>query len=51
MAYHDNEWACLKLTVKNCSKIIRLEGQQAGLSWITVLKNAKHRACFHQLIR
>ncbi len=20
IAYHDNEWACLKLTVKNCSK-------------------------------
>lgn len=45
--YHDNEWGypqydSLKLFEKIC-----LEGQQAGLSWITVLKKRKeYRRCF-----
>ncbi len=40
--------ACLKLTVK-LFEMICLEGQQAGLSWITVLKKREnYRACFHQ---
>lgn len=45
--YHDNEWGkpqhdSLKLFEKIC-----LEGQQAGLSWITVLKKrAEYRRCF-----
>lgn len=49
--YHDTEWgvACHdrnKLFEKLC-----LEGQQAGLSWITVLRKREHyRACFHQFI-
>lgn len=47
--YHDNEWGkpeynSLKLFEKLC-----LEGQQAGLSWITVLKKREHyRKAFHQ---
>lgn len=47
--YHDNEWGKpeydnLKLFEKLC-----LEGQQAGLSWITVLKKREHyRQAFHQ---
>ncbi|MDU8924973.1 DNA-3-methyladenine glycosylase I [Pasteurellaceae bacterium LIM206] len=47
--YHDDEWgkpeyAKLKLFEKIC-----LEGQQAGLSWITVLKKRENyrRAFFH----
>ncbi|MCM8530696.1 MAG: DNA-3-methyladenine glycosylase I [Lentisphaeraceae bacterium] len=46
--YHDQEWGkpCyddLRLFEKIC-----LEGQQAGLSWITVLKKREHyRKCFH----
>lgn len=41
-AYHDNEWGRpqydpIKLFEKLC-----LEGQQAGLSWITVLKKREH---------
>ncbi len=41
--------ACLKLTVKKLFEMICLEGQQAGLSWITVLKKREnYRACFHQ---
>ena len=45
--YHDNEWGypqydSLKLFEKIC-----LEGQQAGLSWITVLKKRdEYRRCF-----
>ncbi|AKD38962.1 DNA-3-methyladenine glycosylase [Pasteurella multocida subsp. multocida OH4807] len=47
--YHDNEWGkpeydCLKLFEKIC-----FEGQQAGLSWITVLKKREnYRNAFHQ---
>lgn len=47
--YHDNEWGkpeynSLKLFEKIC-----LEGQQAGLSWITVLKKREHyRQAFFQ---
>lgn len=47
--YHDNEWGkheydSLKLFEKIC-----LEGQQAGLSWITVLKKREnYRNAFHQ---
>lgn len=47
--YHDTEWGkpefnSLKLFEKLC-----LEGQQAGLSWITVLKKREHyrQAFFH----
>ena len=45
--YHDNEWGypqydSLKLFEKIC-----LEGQQAGLSWVTVLKKRdEYRRCF-----
>lgn len=48
-AYHDNEWGkpeydSLKLFEKLC-----LEGQQAGLSWLTVLqKRAYYRQVFYQ---
>lgn len=47
--YHDQEWGkpeydSLKLFEKLC-----LEGQQAGLSWITVLKKREnYRQAFHQ---
>lgn len=47
IAYHDDEWGkpqhdSLKLFEKIC-----LEGQQAGLSWITVLKKRdEYRRCF-----
>ena len=34
---------------KKLFEMICLEGQQAGLSWITVLKKREnYRACFHQ---
>ncbi|TDQ39016.1 DNA-3-methyladenine glycosylase I [Thiopseudomonas denitrificans] len=46
--YHDHEWGrpchdSRKLLEKLC-----LEGQQAGLSWLVVLrKRARYRQCFH----
>src|SRR5690554_7820129 len=49
--YHNTEWGVPchdrnKLFEKLC-----LEGQQAGLSWITVLRKREHyRACFYNFI-
>ncbi|EGF7325285.1 TPA: DNA-3-methyladenine glycosylase I [Escherichia coli] len=49
IAYHDNEWGVPETDSKKLFKMICLEGQQAGLSWITVLKKREnYRACFHQ---
>ena len=48
IAYHDNEWGVPchdsgKLFEKLC-----LEGQQAGLSWLVVLRKREHyRRCFY----
>ncbi|XPE51556.1 DNA-3-methyladenine glycosylase I [Shigella flexneri] len=50
IAYHDNEWGVPETDSKKLSRMICLEGQQAGLSWITALKKREnYRACFHQL--
>ncbi|EJI6659265.1 DNA-3-methyladenine glycosylase I [Escherichia coli] len=49
IAYHDNEWDVPETDSKKLFEMICLEGQQAGLSWITVLKKREnYRACFHQ---
>lgn len=49
IAYHDNEWGVPETDSKKLLEMICLEGQQAGLSWITVLKKREnYRACFHQ---
>lgn len=49
IAYHDNEWGVPETDSKKLFEMICLEGQQAGLSWITVLKKLEnYRACFHQ---
>ncbi|EJN9371118.1 TPA: DNA-3-methyladenine glycosylase I [Escherichia coli] len=49
IAYHDNEWGVPETDRKKLFEMICLEGQQAGLSWITVLKKREnYRACFHQ---
>ena len=48
IAYHDNEWGVPETDSKKLFEMICLEGQQAGLSWITVLKKREnYRACFH----
>ncbi|EBS8366858.1 DNA-3-methyladenine glycosylase I [Salmonella enterica subsp. diarizonae serovar 50:z:-] len=49
IAYHDNEWGIPETDGRKLFEMICLEGQQAGLSWITVLKKREnYRACFHQ---
>ena len=38
MAYHDHEWGKPSYDEQHLFEMICLEGQQAGLAWITVLK-------------
>ncbi|ACS83877.1 DNA-3-methyladenine glycosylase I [Musicola paradisiaca Ech703] len=46
--YHDNEWGKPCTNSQKLFELLCLEGQQAGLSWITVLKKREHyRRCFH----
>ncbi|ELY7489899.1 DNA-3-methyladenine glycosylase I [Cronobacter turicensis] len=48
LAYHDEEWGEPQKDNHKLFEMICLEGQQAGLSWITVLKKRAHyRRCFH----
>ncbi len=44
-AYHDNEWGKAVFDERLLFELLCLEGQQAGLSWITVLKK---RECYRQ---
>ncbi|OCG10106.1 DNA-3-methyladenine glycosidase [Gilliamella sp. App6-5] len=47
IAYHDNEWGIAQYDSLKLFEKICLEGQQAGLSWITVLKKRdEYRRCF-----
>ena len=47
--YHDNEWGVAQRDARKLFEMICLEGQQAGLSWITVLKKREnYRQAFHQ---
>ncbi|XWJ92618.1 DNA-3-methyladenine glycosylase I [Phytobacter ursingii] len=49
LAYHDEEWGVPQRDGKKLFEMICLEGQQAGLSWITVLKKREnYRNAFHQ---
>lgn len=47
--YHDNEWGKPQFDSKKLFEQLCLEGQQAGLSWITVLKKreAYRKTFFH----
>ena len=36
--YHDNEWGIPKKDDQELFELLLLEGAQAGLSWITILK-------------
>ena len=48
IAYHDKEWGVPVREERLLFEFICLEGQQAGLSWITVLKKRDHyRKCFN----
>ncbi|OOH90781.1 DNA-3-methyladenine glycosidase [Pasteurellaceae bacterium 15-036681] len=47
--YHDTEWGKPEYDSRKLFEKICLEGQQAGLSWITVLKKREnYREAFHQ---
>ena len=46
--YHDTEWGVPQRDNQKLFEMICLEGQQAGLSWITVLKKREnYRRAFH----
>lgn len=40
--YHDNEWGVPEYDDRKLFEMLNLEGAQAGLSWITVLKKRKN---------
>lgn len=42
VAYHDEEWGVPMRDSKPLFALLQLEGMQAGLSWITILKKRKH---------
>ena len=42
VAYHDNEWGKPEFDSQKLFEKLCLEGQQAGLSWITVLKKREN---------
>lgn len=48
-AYHDEEWGKPEHNEQKLFELLILEGFQAGLSWITILrKREDFRACFEQ---
>ena len=48
LEYHDNEWGVPVKDGTELFEMLCLEGQQAGLSWITVLRNRENnRQNFH----
>jgi DNA-3-methyladenine glycosylase I len=47
IAYHDHEWAVPVRDDQSLFELLTLEGAQAGLSWITILKRREnYRDCF-----
>ena len=41
-SYHDNEWGVVSHDERYLFELLNLEGAQAGLSWLTVLKKRDH---------
>jgi DNA-3-methyladenine glycosylase I len=41
-AYHDDEWGVPEYSDQKLFEMLNLEGAQAGLSWITVLRKRQH---------
>ena len=41
-AYHDQEWGVPVYDDRQLFEMLNLEGAQAGLSWITVLRKREH---------
>ncbi len=49
IAYHDHEWGVPVYDERRLFEMLLLEGAQAGLSWITILRKREHyRAVFDQ---
>jgi DNA-3-methyladenine glycosylase I len=49
VAYHDNEWGVPMRVDRQLFEMLCLEGAQAGLSWLTILrKRDNYRAAFDQ---
>lgn len=49
LAYHDNEWGVPELNSRALFAKLCLDGQQAGLSWLTILKKQQNfERAFHQ---
>jgi DNA-3-methyladenine glycosylase I len=49
VAYHDKEWGVAVRTDRELFEMLCLEGAQAGLSWLTILrKRESYRAAFDQ---
>ncbi|MGW8312673.1 MAG: DNA-3-methyladenine glycosylase I [Desulfuromonadales bacterium] len=49
IAYHDLEWGVPRHDDRHLFEMLILEGAQAGLSWLTILKKrANYRRAFHQ---
>lgn len=47
VAYHDEEWGVPSHDERHLFEMLLLEGQQAGLSWLTILKKREaYRAAF-----
>lgn len=42
VTYHDNQWGVPLVDDKNLFEMLILEGMQAGLSWITILKKKEN---------
>ena len=48
VAYHDNEWGVPSHDDRHLFEMLILEGAQAGLSWLTILRRREnYRAAFH----
>lgn len=48
IAYHDNEWGVPAYDDRHLFEMLILEGAQAGLSWLTILKKREnYRKAFH----
>ena len=49
IAYHDHEWGVPEHDDRKLFEMLILEGAQAGLSWLTILKKRdNYRQAFHQ---
>ena len=48
ISYHDQEWGVPVHNDRQLFEMLILEGAQAGLSWLTILKKREHyRKAFH----